>query len=222
MSLDLSWLVDAGIVAERADYRRKWETAHNFAGVEVADLLAVLGHCCDPSTTKSERTGGQILVEAVMPSDLATVGVDVPMPPNRALPKGFTQELGTTGTGRTAVAQSISARFRAAETRETRREVVVGVLQEKLTHALGVELNEVDTERSVSTCSVDSLMAVELRNWMRNDFGVEMLGFKTLAGGSVSNLGEMVAIKAEETRKKTERQRERVEEETNGVEDGTL
>lgn len=221
-SLDLSWLVDAGIVAERADYRRKWETAHDFAGVEVADLLAVLDHCCDPSTTKAEGTGGQVLVGAVMPSDLATVGVDVPLPPNRALFKGFTQMLGRTGAAKFAVAQSISARFRAADSHETRREIVVGALQEKLARALGVELDEVDTERPVSTYGVDSLMAVELRNWMRNDFGVEVLVFEILVGGSVSNLGEIVATKAEETRKETERQEERVEQETNGVEDGTL
>ncbi|KAL1881225.1 Type I Iterative PKS [Diaporthe australafricana] len=219
-SLDLSWLVDAGIVAERADYRRKWETAHDFAGVEVADLLAVLDHCCDPSTTKAGGTGGQVLVGAVMPSDLATVGVDVPLPPNHALFKGFTQTLGGTGAGKTAVAQSISARFRAAETHETRREVVVGALQEKLARALGVEMDEVDIERPVSTYGVDSLMAVELRNWMRNDFGVEVLVFEILVGGSVSNLGEIVTTKAEDTRKETERKR--VEEEVNGVENGTL
>lgn len=158
----------------------------------------------------------------MIPSDLATVGVDVPLPPNRALFKGFTQKSGGSVAGKTAAAQRISARFHAAETHETRREVVVGALQEKLARALGVELDEVDTKRPVSTYGVDSSTAVELRHQMRNDFGVEVLVFEILVGRSVSNLGETVATKAGETLQKTERQEERAEEETNGVEDGTL
>lgn len=87
---------------------------------------------------------------------------------------------------------------------------------------IGVELDEVDTERPVSTYDVDSLMAVELRNWIRNDFVVEVLVFEILVGGIVSRVGEILATKVEETRKETERREEWVAEETNSVEDGSL
>lgn len=79
-SLDLNWLIDAGIVAERADYRRKWETAHEFAGVGSQQSSRNASRATTSSTTKVEETGGQILVGAVMPSELDAVGVDVPLP----------------------------------------------------------------------------------------------------------------------------------------------
>jgi hypothetical protein len=64
-----------------------------------------------------------------------------------------------------------AARFRAASSHGARREVVVSALKEKLAHALGVVPDSVDASKPVTAYGVDSLIALELRNWMWSDFG---------------------------------------------------
>lgn len=180
-----------------------------------------LGSCRETSITKAEEPSVQVLVRAVMPSDLAIACEDVSLPPNRALFKGFTQTLGASGIGKAVVAESIGVRFRAAETHETRCEVVVRALQEKLACALGLELDEAKSTRNGQyrrRAGVGSLIAVELRDWMRTYFGVAVLVFGILVGGSISNLSEMVTKKADETGNETQRLEERADGETNGVE----
>ncbi|KAI0836347.1 hypothetical protein F5Y06DRAFT_298710 [Hypoxylon sp. FL0890] len=236
VSLDLSWLVDAGIVSERADYRRKWEATQDIAGIHVADLLAVLDHYCDPATRStsigskaggatgaSVYSSGQLLIGAVTPGDLVSSqrGEEIPSSMSRPLLKPFINKPGRDNTvvnGTSAATVAWGSRFRAAGSHGARQEIVIEALKDKLARALGVGLDDVDAAKPVTAYGVDSLMAVELRNWMRKDFGVEVHVFELLAIASISRLGEMVTNKAEDIRKEVEVQEDRREDEgrTNG------
>ncbi|ROW00409.1 hypothetical protein VMCG_07295 [Cytospora schulzeri] len=59
VSLDLGWLLDAGIISEREDYRQKWQGAQDIAGVRAADLMAVLDHFCDPASPLANCSSGR-------------------------------------------------------------------------------------------------------------------------------------------------------------------
>ncbi|KAJ2998897.1 hypothetical protein NUW58_g172 [Xylaria curta] len=192
VSLDLGWVLDAGIVSEREDYRQKWEDAQDISGVRSADLVAVLDHFCDPARRStsapglpnSSSTRSQLLIGAVTPADLAQHG--------EMIPTSLTPE---------SQAQSSRARFRSATSFDKRCNVVIDALRDRLARALGVEMGDVDLGRPVSSYGVDSLMAVELRNWMRKDYDVEIPVFDILGGTTVKSLGQQVASKAEERKK---------------------
>lgn len=215
-ALDLGWLLDAGIVSEREDYRRKWEGAQDIAGVRAADLIAVLDHFCDParrptSTTESGSIGhrsspSQLLVGALTPADLAQHGELIPPSMSHPLLDAFRiiPGKGNSGAGPSNAEshmQSAGARFRAATSFDERCSVVMDALKDRLARALGVEADDVDPGRLVSSYGVDSLMAVELRNWMRKDYDVEIAVFDILGGTTVAGLSRHVAGKAEELEK---------------------
>ena len=220
-SLDLGWLSDAGIVSERAEYRRKWQGARDIAGIRAADLIAVLDRVCDPAsrpsssatttTTTTATSPGlsQLLVGAITPADLARAGeVAVPATLNRPLLDGFRYTPGQDRAGGPTSSsmhhqqqqQTPRARFLAATSHAERSTAVTEALREKLARALGIGAEDVETSgRPVAEYGVDSLMAVELRNWMLRDYGVEVAVFEILGGGvSVLGLAELVVGKAEE------------------------
>lgn len=218
VSLDLGWLLDAGIVSEREDYRQKWQGAQDIAGVRAADLMAVLDRFCDPArrstptpagpgrpSTTSLRSGpSQLLVGAVTPADLAQHGEMIPASMSCPLLDGFRimpgmHNLGGGGpTASDVQAQSPGARFRAAVSADEKCNAVMDALRDKLARALNVEMDDVDSSRAVSSYGVDSLMAVELRNWMRKCYNVDIAVFEILGGTTVAGLSYLVTSKAEE------------------------
>lgn len=212
-ALDLGWLLDAGIVSEREDYRRKWEGAQDIAGVQAADLIAVLDYFCDParhSTSTSESDSlshrsslSQLLVGALTPADLAQHGEMIPPSMSHPFLDAFRMIPGRGNSGAGSLnsesqTQSARARFRAATSFDERCNAVMDALKDRLARALGVEAGDVDPGRLVSSYGVDSLMAVELRNWMRKDYDVEIAVFDILGGTTVAGLSRHAASKAED------------------------
>lgn len=89
--------------------------------------------------------------------------------------------------------------FHAATTPEERSAVVVEALKEKLARALDLEPDYVAAGKRLSDYVVDSLMAVELRNWTRNDSGTTMTVFDTLCVAAIAEVGELVVAKVANT-----------------------
>ncbi|KAI8944511.1 hypothetical protein F4801DRAFT_585354 [Xylaria longipes] len=63
--------------------------------------------------------------------------------------------------------------------------LLIGLASERLKHSLGT-VDDIDPSRPMTSYGIDSLVAVEFRNWARIDLGVEItsldvLGTKTLA-----------------------------------------
>ncbi|ETS76597.1 hypothetical protein PFICI_11984 [Pestalotiopsis fici W106-1] len=212
VSLDLGWLLDAGIVSEREDYRRKWEGAQDIAGVGATDLIAVLDHFCDPArhsmsapdSSSSSHGRNQLLVGAVIPADLDRHGESIPPSMHYPLFDGFRVDPSRINGGGGSLnsvpeTQSASARFRAATSFEEKYHAVIDALRDKLARGLDVELSDVDIGRPVSSYGVDSLMAVELRNWMRKDYNVDIAVFDILGGTTVTGLSRLVATRADES-----------------------
>ncbi|KAL3421346.1 polyketide synthase [Phlyctema vagabunda] len=54
---------------------------------------------------------------------------------------------------------------------------------------------ELDTSLSLTAIGVDSLIAIEIRNWWRQSLGVEISVLELLNGGSIRQLGELAVLK---------------------------
>ncbi|KAI1464024.1 uncharacterized protein F4812DRAFT_453148 [Daldinia caldariorum] len=206
VALDLGWMRTIGIVAERADYRRHREKSRDMDPVEEEDLVALLQHFCDPDAEARERKS-QVLVGAVIPGHFRAQGEEIPAFLTRPLVAGFEGLYIPRGSnGRHAAAAVATSRpstdldpsmlFKQASSSQERSAVVVSALKNKLARALGVEIEEVDARKGLSDYGVDSLMAVELRNWIRRDFGATVAVFEIMSGVPIAGIGELIATKA--------------------------
>ena len=72
-------------------------------------------------------------------------------------------------------------------------EVVAQGLAQKLGTALGMPAGDVDTGKPLHAYGVDSLLAVELRNWFGKEIGAEVAIFDIMGGQSIAEVTAVVA-----------------------------
>lgn len=200
-SLDVGWMADVGLIAETAAYQRQLRDWGNMQMVEERELMEILGMVCrrDGSGEAKVKSGQQVLVGLMTPADYLAEG-KTPPPGlvGRPLLSGFAQPLrrkndkGNQGQSRSdetggsgspaAAAVDHSALFCAAADDKARVAIVCAALAEKLARAMMMSADNVDPGRPLSAYGVDSLMAVELRNWIVRVFGA-VLGMWEMMNG---------------------------------------
>ena len=202
VSMDLGWMVDIGIISEREDYQRNRDHARDMNPITGENLLAILGQYCDPYRDAiTDEDKSQLLVGAVTPVDLRHRGVEIAAVDSLPILAGFSvaSKLGTQGLGATHQAEDTPAfLFQQADSRKARAAVVVEALLERLARALYIPKEDVNPGKPLAEYGVDSLMAVELRNWIRRDFQATVAVFDIVgAGRSIAAVGQLVVEKSE-------------------------
>jgi acyl carrier protein len=75
---------------------------------------------------------------------------------------------------------------------EQRKEVLLGFLREKVARVLGSSPDKIDLAKPLTDIGVDSLMAVELRNWIEGELRVSLPIAELMQGPSVDRLTEVL------------------------------
>lgn len=88
-----------------------------------------------------------------------------------------------------------STRFRTAASREDAREIVTAALVEKIADVVSMEQTELDVERNLSAYPLDSLTAIEVRNFITRVFESNLQVLELLASGSIKTLAGVVVGK---------------------------
>ncbi|KAK8113578.1 hypothetical protein PG984_014104 [Apiospora sp. TS-2023a] len=88
--------------------------------------------------------------------------------------------------------------FRQASGLEEReRDPDPGTHEQKLARAMSIAADDLVPTKQLSDYGVDSLMAVELRNWIARDFGASVPVFDFMGGATIADIGALVAEKTE-------------------------
>lgn len=74
--------------------------------------------------------------------------------------------------------------------------VISDALMHKLSKALAVPLENLDPGQAMHTYGVDSLVAVELRNWFAHALDADVAVFEILGGATFDDIGARVAGKS--------------------------
>lgn len=204
ISLDLGWMSNIGIVAETALYQQNRQTAADMMPIEDVELMALLNLYCDPGRPiAADLYQSQLLVGAVTPAACLARGLDPPTLALRPMFAGFSMVLGDGqrrqggSEGATGRAVDFAALFRQAETFEDRVGVVVLGLSTKLARAMSITADDVQLSRQLSDYGVDSLMAVELRNWISKEFRANVAVFEIMGTSTIAAIGSLVVEKSE-------------------------
>jgi aryl carrier-like protein len=200
VSLDIGYMRSVGYVAQRsADSQVIRANARKLVPIETDEFLEILDHYCDPALPPLDQTHSQLLIGARTAGDY-TVRGEEPVPATlRPLFAGFNNSRHQDATrARADVAEETdpSLLFQQAGSAEERRAVMTVALRAKVARALGVTVEDVDAEKTLADYGTDSLMAVELRSWMRKDFGADVTVFDMMGGKSIKAVGELVVEKA--------------------------
>ncbi|KAH8200137.1 hypothetical protein TruAng_005708 [Truncatella angustata] len=194
VSIDLGPMRTVGVVAENEGLKRTFEKYPGLTRIEEEEFLTLLEILCEPeSSSPSSATRSQVTMGIVTPADLLLEGSDFPLEHmQRSLFAHFSQAKAISSNSATANGPNAAVLFRQAETEEEMTDVVVESLVRKLARALSIQPEDVDVEKPLHLYGVDSLVAVELRNWITKEFAAEVPVFELMSGRTIVAIGQLV------------------------------
>ncbi|KAF2260237.1 polyketide synthase PksD [Lojkania enalia] len=193
ISIDLGVMRTIGIVAETGRLQKNFGESRAMIKIEEAEFLALLDLYCDPELPTLTPDKSQIVMGVVTPADMIAKGEELadqlhrPLFANFAQPKDITQSTGS------ATVVNFAALFAQAAGQEQRTSIVVEALAHKLARALSISPDDVDSDKPLHIFGVDSLVAIELRNWIGKEFAAEVAVFDIMGSPSVVALGDLIA-----------------------------
>lgn len=190
-SLDLTAVTGAGYIAENGD--RAADIAKNFGHETVSEqeVLALVS-----AAVRGACGGAQVLTGLKL-----HCGADGSFP-------YYAADARFAGLKAAAVARaeaegamvvpqvSTGEAFRAAATDEERVAVAGAGILQKLSDVLSIDLENLDAARNITSYGLDSLTAIELRNWIAKELRANLQILELLSAGTVNDLSAMIVQKA--------------------------
>ncbi|KAH6645401.1 hypothetical protein BKA67DRAFT_664483 [Truncatella angustata] len=198
VSLDIGWMRTIGIIAETELYQRNREKARDMRPIEEAELLSLLDLCCDPSSPYGQPGAdrSQVLIGATTPAFFLRRGETPIAQVQSRMFSGFLNVMEAKTTSGSRIANEHVVLFREAKDPEDRLMIVVNALAGKLARALSVAAEYIEAEKPLSHYGVDSLMAVELRNWFINDFDAKVAVFEIMGHTPIIAISKLIVERA--------------------------
>ncbi|KAI0429432.1 hypothetical protein F5Y09DRAFT_342635 [Xylaria sp. FL1042] len=193
VSLDIGWMSNIGIIAEKESYQRNRQQAADMQQVDDKELLALLSIYCDPELPLLSADKSQILIGLLTPANFLLQGQTPPQMHNRPFFDAFSSIVGQTLSNTTsATTYNPGALFRLAKDTDERIQIVIRALAVKLARAMSILPDDVEPSKPLSNYGVDSLMAVELRNYISREFQATVAVFDLMGGVPISSIGDLV------------------------------
>ncbi|KAI0120848.1 hypothetical protein F4776DRAFT_672631 [Hypoxylon sp. NC0597] len=182
ISFDLGWMRTIGIVAESEMYLRLMESIRDYTPVEEEELFALLDIYCDPSLPALPPAQGQVLLGTQTKAD-ASRPLSSTM--RRVSGRGTQNSLDHS-------VQDVVALFQKAEDPSKRIDIVLQALRDKLARLLYVSADDIYLDKCLSDYGVDSLIAVEMVNWIIHDFRAVLAVFDIMGGKTIEAIASLI------------------------------
>lgn len=199
ISIDLGLMQSIGVIAESESLQRRLDKSDRqfLAPIKEKEFLSLLDIFCDPERPCPSVDESQIAVGLVTPGEMLARSLEPPEMVLGPLFAPFSQVRGLAGLQDTSTTETRSVAraselFRQAQSVEEQVNIVTGLLVRKLARALSIQPDDVDADQPPHAFGVDSLVAVELRNWIAKEFMADVPVFEIMGGRSIAAIGDLV------------------------------
>ncbi|OJJ67584.1 hypothetical protein ASPBRDRAFT_135268 [Aspergillus brasiliensis CBS 101740] len=195
ISFNLGAVPDAGYLVSNTEYatgqRQIHETA-KYTPTYIRDIVALLEIFCDPSNKLATHPSTCHPIVGLRPpshwAHLEEVSFVLTQPfwnhmHHIPLPPGEAEDVDNVhGPKAGRQAKDVVAKLAAATSVNESTEIVTEALAARITALLGVAEGQLDLHRPMHSYGLDSLSAIEVRNWIGQTFAVDMPVFMILGG----------------------------------------
>ncbi|KAK5996306.1 Highly reducing polyketide synthase azaB [Cladobotryum mycophilum] len=200
ISINLGLMVAEGIVAENATSLASIRRLGHLMDIHQNELLALLDYYCDPNLLPQSSADAQVIVGMEMPNAVVTKGIDLHHAIHRPMFRHLFQVEMTSGKEAQDV-QAVSALDRPlllAKTvsHEDATAMVNKWFIKKIAQILGLTDEDIDARKPLHAYGIDSLVAIDLKNWVSREVGAEMKVFSLLGNMTLAQLVEQAVMES--------------------------
>ena len=187
-AIDLAAVSDVGYLAENLERKDLVMGAMGSEGVNEVELHALIAAAISNNMGKSNLnhciTGLDILPGAEVPSWMADAKFASIRPKVDEAALNFAAKL------------SLRESLKQADTREGAESLVYTGLVDKVSAILMIPKEEIDGRQPIATYGLDSLVAVEIRNWVTRETAASLQVLELLSSGSLIALSQLIVKKS--------------------------
>jgi hypothetical protein len=202
VAIDLGAMKGEGFLAENDEFVHRWAGPGYFIQVSPEELYALLDHYCAQKNDKSPMVPAHDATQSIIgfeiPSNLLSRGIEDPRWMRQPLFSHLYQISGTADANSVDAEAlltpvSPSAQLGSAESMAAAGMIVATMLLRKVSRAFSILEDQMDVSESLRLYGVDSLVALELRNWFAKELSVDIAIFDLLSGTTFVDIGLIAA-----------------------------
>ncbi|KAF2804409.1 reducing type I polyketide synthase [Mytilinidion resinicola] len=198
VALDLGIVLGEGFVANSQEVLDRLLRLDLLRPNTLPEIFALIDYYCNPDLGSIEPFQSQVVTGFELPADIEGKGKEIP---NAMLQRIFRCMQQAEGSHKHSLAsnskvQSFRTAFASAASSSLGSLVVLEALRVKLSRVLGLSIEHIDLDSALDSFGVDSLVGLELRNWLANETGADLAVYEILGGATLKSIAETVTSKS--------------------------
>ena len=201
-TIDLGMMVTEGAMAENESLLNAVRRDGHLIDIKQEELIALLDFYCNPELPLLTDGQHQVVVGLEMPSAITAKGIDV----HHILHRPMFSHLFRMGVDTTSKKSMDShpaqgainrpAALKAVSSFEDATALVAEWIAHKVAHIIGLQTSNIDPEKPIHVYGIDSLVAVDMKNWFENEIGASITVFDVMGNMSLERLSAMAVQKS--------------------------
>ncbi|PWY83393.1 KR-domain-containing protein, partial [Aspergillus heteromorphus CBS 117.55] len=198
VSIDLGLMVAEGVVAESEFLLASMRRIGHLMEIAQEELIALIDYYCNPNLPLLSVDDAQVLVGIEMPCAVMAKGIDLHHSIRRPIFSHLFR-MGTPGSSgdpnRTnAVDMDLPATLKAAPSQDEAATLVSEWASAKVGQVLGLPASDIEPSKPIHTYGIDSLVAVDLKNWFEREIGASLTVFDLMGNAPLRQLSALAAL----------------------------
>ncbi|TGO19730.1 hypothetical protein BPAE_0335g00010 [Botrytis paeoniae] len=191
VSLDLGWMESAGAVAESEFLQRTVQAAGHAIPIPVEYFYAILDKYCDPDLDVGDNV--QVAFGLQTPAGLRAKNAEIiPWMMRETFIHLDQLTIADGGPLESGPSINFASLFQTLKSPSEAIQIVMKSLVKKISKALLMPTENIDTSKPLYEYGVDSLLAVELRNWFSRELRADVAVFDIMGSATFEALCTLV------------------------------
>ena len=208
MSMDFGPVENVGRLAELQDVFERFILGGKYVPLLEDEILASSDRACDPDLQLTSLRECQPIVGVQIPAKILANGFEMPESMRQPLWYHMLQVKSEVSGSSTDLVveqqQDLAAQVDNAASVDEEGSIIALALKKRVASTVAIDEEKLDIHQPMHTYGVDSLTAVDLRNWFTKKLGVDVAVFEILGDVTFTEIGQLVAKKYKEKKGKEE------------------
>lgn len=193
-SLDLGIMEEEGLLAENEDLMARMKAPGNLVPILSSQLHALLDFYCNPEQNLLTSLQCQAIVGIENPANLRSKGIEPASWMYQPAFRHFFQMDKTSNidTGSDKVVDFATV-FTTVGSVAAAGMLVADALMDKLSSSISIAKEDMNVDKPMHQYGVDSLVAIELRNWFAKKLNADVAVFDILGDSTLADIGVLAA-----------------------------